>query len=133
MQKITIAALVAVFFVIGQNLPALSNEFREREATIAQYKSWLDSLGPRGSRFWVRLEERRRPHRLYLAEGFYRADAQSQEQFVNIFSHYLAGHPEKSMLIDLFDSRTNVAVGEFGFGGFKLYPEPARTAASLHR
>ncbi len=133
MKKIVIAGLLVVSLIIVQSASVAANEFREREAKMAQYKTWLDSMGARGSRFWVRLDDRRRPHRLYLAEGFYRADAKSQEHFINIFSHYLAGHPEKSMLIDLFDSRTNLAVGEYGFGGFKLYPEPARTAAGLHR
>jgi hypothetical protein len=32
------------------------------------------------------------------------------------------------MLIDLFDAVTNMPVGEYGFGGFKLYPRPARIA-----
>ena len=65
---------------------------------------------------------------MYLGEPFYRADFQSQERFVNAFSNYLAGHPEKFMLIDLFDADTSQAVGEYGFGGFKMYPKPVRTA-----
>jgi hypothetical protein len=32
------------------------------------------------------------------------------------------------MLIDIFDSDTNKPVGEYGFGGFKLYAKPVRTA-----
>jgi hypothetical protein len=32
------------------------------------------------------------------------------------------------MLIDLFDGQTNKSVGEYGFGGFKLYAKPVRTA-----
>ena len=32
------------------------------------------------------------------------------------------------MLIDLFDAETKQPVGEYGFGGFKLYPKPLRTA-----
>lgn len=102
--------------------PSLSgNEFKQREAKISQYKKWLDTLGPQGSRYWTRLDSRRRPHRLYVGEGFYRADLQNQELFVNTFSNYLAGHPEKFMLIDLFDTASGTLVGEYGFGGFKLY------------
>jgi len=103
--------------------PSHGNEFKERAAKIAQYKKWLDTLGPRGSQYWLRLDSTRRPHRLYLGEAFRRADAQSQEQFVDKYSNYLAGHPEKFMLIDLFDADTSKLVGEYGFGGFKMYIE----------
>ena len=133
MIKIVIADVLLVSTLIVHNLPVLANEFKQREAIIAEYKKWLDTLGPHGSQFWVRLDDRRRPHRLYLGEGFYSADAQSQERFVNTFSHYLAGHPEKSMLIDLFDATTNKPVGEYGFGGFRLYPPRARTATGLRK
>jgi len=78
--------------------------------------------------FWVRLDARHRPHRLYLGEGFFRADARTQEQFVETYSSYLAGHPEKSMLIDLFDAATNNPVGEYGWGGFKLYSQSVRSS-----
>jgi hypothetical protein len=103
--------------------PSHGNEFKEREAKIALYKKWLDTLGPRGSQYWLRLDSTRRPHRLYLGEAFSRADAQSQEQFIDKYSNYLAGHPEKFMLIDLFDAHTSKLVGEYGFGGFKMYIE----------
>ena len=123
--------LMLVLFIllagISQSPWATANEFKEREAKIAQYKKWLDSLGPQGSRFWVRLDARKRPHRLFLGEGFHRADFKSQERFIDTYSNYLAGHPEKFMLIDLFDADTNSPVGEYGFGGFKLYAKPART------
>jgi hypothetical protein len=112
---------------------ASSNEFKIREAKIAQYKKWLDTLGPEGSQFWVRLDARKRPHRLYLGEGFYRADFPSQERFIDTFSNYLAGHPEKFMLIDLFDAKTNNPVGEYGFGGFKLYAKPVRTTETAQK
>lgn len=123
----TFVLVFLMFFLSGVNQSQLAwgNEFKEREAKIAQYKKWLDTLGPSGSKYWVRLDARQRPHRLYLGEGFYRADFQSQERFVDTFSNYLAGHPEKFMLIDLFDADTNAAVGEYGFGGFKLYRKPA--------
>lgn len=91
---------------------------------MAEYKKWLDTLGPGGAQFWIRLDAQHRPHRLYLADGFYRADFRSQEQFVETFSTYLASHPDKFMLIDLFDGTTNQPVGEFGWGGFKIYSHP---------
>jgi len=120
MKRFTLVLLMFLSSGIVQAAPARSNEFKIREAKIAQYKKWLDTLGPQGSRFWVRLDSAKRPHRLYLGDGFYRADFQSQEHFVDTFSNYLAGHPEKFMLIDLFDANTNKPVGEYGFGGFKL-------------
>ncbi len=124
-MKPFVAAYLLLFLVSAVE-PAglLGNEFEEREAKIAQHKKWLDTLGPQGSGYWMRLDARVRPHRLYLGEGFYCADMQSQERFVDTFSNYLAGHPEKFMLIDLFDAETNRAVGEYGFGGFKLYGKP---------
>jgi len=133
MRKTVAVLLLTISVGIILNMPAWGNEFKEREAKIAQYKKWLDTLGPLGSQFWVRLDNRHRPHRLYLGEGFYRADFKSQERFVDTFSNYLAGHPEKFMLIDLFDAATNRAVGEYGFGGFKLYPQPLRSAESSQK
>jgi hypothetical protein len=124
----------AVFLILSlsmiQGASAFADEFKKREAQIAQYKKWLDTLGPGGSRFWLRLDAKQRPHRLYLGEGFYRADVKSQERFVDTYSNYLAGHPEKFMLIDLFDAATNKPIGEYGFGGFKLYPQSARVTAA---
>jgi hypothetical protein len=121
MKKILLIALLALSFAMLQKVPAWGNEFKRREAKIAEYKKWLDTLGPQGSQFWIRLDDRRRPHRLYLGEAFYRADHRSQEHFIDTFSNYLASHPEKFMLIDLFDATTNKPIGEYGFGGFKLY------------
>lgn len=118
---------------IEQARPAWGNEFKAREAKIAQYKRWLDTLGPGGSQFWLRLDAGRRPHRLYLGEGFHRADVQSQERFIDTYSSYLAGHPEKFMLIDLFDGETNKWIGEYGFGGFKMYATPAFAPATVQR
>jgi len=120
MRKFVLGVLM---FLAGieQAQPAWGNEFKAREAKISQYKRWLDTLGPQGSQYWVRLDAGRRPHRLYLGEGFHRADAQSQERFIDTYSSYLAGHPEKFMLIDLFDANTNKWIGEYGFGGFKMY------------
>jgi hypothetical protein len=128
MKKIVVVVLLIFSLNILQNIPAWGDEFKKREAVIAQYKQWLDTLGPEGSRYWVRLDAKRRPHRLYLGESFFHADLRSQERFVDTYSNYLAGHPEKFMLIDLFDAGTNMPVGEYGFGGFKLYPRAARIA-----
>jgi hypothetical protein len=125
-----IIAVIFLFLAFGTiaATPARADEFKRREAQIAQYKTWLDTLGPSGSRYWIRLDSKRRPHRLYLGDGFYQADYQSQERFIDTYSNYLAGHPEKFMLIDLFDASTNKAIGEYGFGGFKLYPRALRVA-----
>ena len=133
MKKIIIVLPIALSATILQKVPVWGNEFKQREAIIAQYNKWLDTLGPEGSKFWVRLDHRQRPHRLYLGEGFYRADPRTQERFVDTFSNYLAGHPEKFMLIDLFDTTTNKAVGEYGFGGFKLYPQRVLGAESAQK
>ena len=129
MKKFVLGVLM---FLSGvhQAQPVWANEFKAREAKIAQYKRWLDTLGPKGSQYWVRLDAGRRPHRLYLGEAFHRADAQSREQFIDTYSSYLAGHPEKFMLIDLFDAETNKWIGEYGFGGFKMYAKPAPAAAT---
>ena len=98
-----------------------SLSFREIEARVNEYKSWLDQLGSKGSRYWVRLDSSKRPHRLYVAEGFVQANTGDKEQFIEIFSRYLAGHPEKNMLIDIFDNTTGKVIGEYGFGGFRLF------------
>ncbi len=132
MKKFVVGLLM---FLSGVQQPqaAWGNEFKTREAKIAQYKRWLDTLGPDGSQYWVRLDAGRRPHRLYLGEGFHRADLQSQERFIDTYSSYLAGHPEKFMLIDLFDPDTNKWIGEYGFGGFKMYAKPAVAAERVQR
>lgn len=120
MKWIAAIALSLPLFLV-QVLPASSQDLKKWNAQIAQHKRWLDTLGPDGQRYWIALDESRRPHRLYLGEGFFRADYNSQERFVETYSIYIAGHPEKYMLMDLFDARTRKQVGEFGWGGFKLY------------
>jgi hypothetical protein len=128
MKPFAAAFLLLFVAALFEPLSVRGDEFKEREVKIAQYKKWLDTLGPKGSHYWTRLDAKHRPHRLYLGEGFFHADLQSQERFVDTFSNYLAGHPEKFMLIDLFDADTDKLVGEYGFGGFKLYATPVRTA-----
>jgi len=128
-MKAFVIALLVIFAGVTFNSPsARIDEFQQRAAKIAEYKKWLDTLGPQGSHYLMRLDGGHRPHRLYLGEGFYSADFQSQERFVNTYSSYLAGHPDKFMLIDLFDVNSNKPIGEYGFGGFKLYSLTARTA-----
>ena len=121
-MKFTRLAFIPLLFLLLLPLPAGAQDFRKWEAQLSQFKEWLDVVGQAGSRLWLRLDSSRRPHRLYVGEGFDRADHTVKEEFVEIFSHYLAGHPEKYALIDLFDGATGAPIGEFGWGGFKLYP-----------
>jgi hypothetical protein len=109
----------ALLFPVCLNAQAVN--FQEIQARVAEYKSWLDQVGSNGSRYWVRLDSSKRPHRLYVGEGFIQADYQHKEDFIEIFSRFLAGHPEKNMLIDIFDAASGKAIGEYGFGGFKLF------------
>lgn len=113
---------VALFLILLWPWLAGGQEFKKWEAKTTELKQWLDLVGSDNYRFWMRLDSNRRPHRLYVGEGFHKADYSTKEQFVEIFSHYLAGHPEKYMLIDIFDAVSGNPVGEFGWGGFKLYP-----------
>jgi hypothetical protein len=117
-----VASIVLVFTLLFPVLSSAENlSFKEIQARISEYKNWLDQLGSNGSRYWVRLDSTKRPHRLYVAEGFTRATTTEKEQFIEIFSRYLAGHPEKNMLIDIFDASSGLEIGEYGFGGFKLF------------
>jgi hypothetical protein len=98
-----------------------SVNFKEIEAKVSEYRKWLDQVGSNGSRYWVRLDSTKRPHRLYVGEGFMRANSSEQENFIEIFSRFLAGHPEKNMLIDIYDPSNGKWIGEYGFGGFRLF------------
>jgi hypothetical protein len=115
----TVLLASALFFPTVS--PAQSLSFKEIEARIREYGNWLDAVGNNGSRLWVRLDSTRRPHRLYVGEGFQRANFEEKENFVEVFSIFLAGHPEKNMLIDIFDHSTGRWIGEYGFGGFRLF------------
>ena len=109
----------ALFFpglALGQNI-----SFKEIEARVLEYRKWLDTAGSNGSRYWVRLDSSKRPHRLYVGDGFMQANATEKEEFIEIFSRFLAGHPDKNMLIDIFDASTGKPIGEYGFGGFRLF------------
>jgi hypothetical protein len=96
--------------------------FKEIETKVREYRNWLDGMGSNGSRLWVRLDSTKRPHRLYVGEGFQKADFQDKENFIEVFSRFLAGHPDKNMLIDIFDHSSGRLIGEYGFGGFRLFP-----------
>ena len=118
--KIAIFILASACFfsplASAQNL-----NFKEIEARVVEYRKWLDKVGSNGSRYWVRLDSSKRPHRLFVGEGFLNANAVEQEEFVEIFSRFLAGHPDKNMLIDIFDASSGKEIGEYGFGGFRLF------------
>ncbi len=102
-------------------LLADGQEYKKWEGKIAEYKTWLDSVGSDGSRLWIKLDSSIRPHRLYVGEVFHKSGYNQQRQLIETFSHYLAGHPEKYMLVDIYDADTGKHIGEFGWGGFKLY------------
>jgi hypothetical protein len=110
------SALLFPGLALAQNI-----NFKEIESRVLEYRKWLDQVGSNGSRFWVRLDSTKRPHRLYIGDGFKQASASDQEEFIEIFSRFLAGHPEKNMLIDIFDASNGKPIGEYGFGGFRLF------------
>jgi hypothetical protein len=116
--KIFLLASALLFPVLAS---AQNISFKEIDARVSEYRKWLDKAGANGTRFWVRLDSTKRPHRLYVGEGFMHADATQQEEFVDTFSHFLAGHPDKNMLIDIFEAKTGKPIGEYGFGGFRLF------------
>lgn len=127
-----IGPIVLIFCLgVAFPLPASAEGTKKQHSQLVAYKRWLDSLGPNGARFWIRLDSTVRPHRLYLGEAFFHADYQYKERFVEIYSIYLTGHLDKLMLIDLFEAATNRPVGEFGWGGFKLLPEFAHRSQKL--
>ena len=96
-------------------------DFKRWEAQIQEYQQWLDVVRSNDYRLWIRVDSTHRPHRLYLGDGFDKVDDQLKEQFIETFSRVLAGHPDKFMLIDLFDGATGSQIGEFGWGGLKFY------------
>jgi hypothetical protein len=118
--KIAILASALLFPALA-GAQALS--FKEIDSKVAEYRRWLDQVGNNGTRLWVRLDSSKRPHRLYVGEAFMNANASERENFIEIFSRFLAGHPEKNMLIDIYDSSTSKLIGEYGFGGFRLFAE----------
>jgi len=118
--RIRIIVLASALFFPALAVAQTVN-FKEIEARVSEYRRWLDQVGSNGSRFWVRLDSTKRPHRLYVGEGFMKADTIAQENFIEIFSRFLAGHPDKNMLIDIYDPTNGKWIGEYGFGGFRLF------------
>jgi hypothetical protein len=116
---------ITLFLVFALLLPSYSIaetvNLKEIQAKVAEYGAWLDRVGTNGSKYWLKLDSSKRPHRLFVGEGFLQANFIEKERFIEIFSRYLAGHPDKNMLIDIFDASTGKAIGEYGFGGFKLF------------
>lgn len=112
---------IAILFPLFFSTLSSAQNFKDSEAKIAEYKHWLDLVGSDGARLWLRVDQNHRPYRLFVGDGFERANYEEKERFVEIFSQYLAGYPNKFMLIDIFDGASGKAVGEFGWGGFKLY------------
>jgi hypothetical protein len=125
MEMRTSVGMKSILLASALFFPALSFaqnlSFKEIEARVLEYRNWLDRAGSNGSRLWVRLDSTKRPHRLYVGEGFQRADFQEKENFIEVFSRFLAGHPDKNMLIDIFEYSSGKLIGEYGFGGFKLF------------
>lgn len=119
----TLRALVlASAFLFPAFAGAQVFNFKEIEAKVREFRSLLDQAGSTGSRFWTRLDSSKRPHRLYVGEGFMNADETARENFIELFSRFLAGHPDKNMLIDIYDGSTSKLIGEYGFGGYRLFP-----------
>jgi hypothetical protein len=119
-ERVAIILLASALFFPAASFPQ-NLTFREIDARVREYRTWLDGVGSNGSRLWVRLDSTKRPHRLYVGEGFNHANFEEQENFIEIFSRFLAGHPDKNMLIDIFDNGTGKWIGEYGFGGFRLF------------
>jgi len=125
MEMRTSMGMKTILLASALLLPALSFaqnlSFKEIEARVLEYRNWLDRAGSNGSRLWVRLDSTKRPHRLYIGEGFQRAEYQEKENFIEVFSRFLAGHPDKNMLIDICDSSSGKLIGVYGFCGFELF------------
>lgn len=119
----TLSALfLASAFLFPSFAHAQAVNFKEIEARVREFRGVLDQAGVNGTRFWTRLDSSKRPHRLYVGDGFLNADEEAKENFIEVFSRFLAGHPDKNMLIDIYDGRTSRLIGEYGFGGFRLFP-----------
>jgi len=118
--KVKILFLASAFLFPAMVSAQVVN-LKEIQEKVSEYRKRLDLTGTNGSRFWLRLDSSKRPHRLYIGEAFMQADAAAQEEFIEVFSRFLAGHPEKNMLIDIYDPTTNKWIGEYGFGGFRLF------------
>ena len=56
MKRFVIAFLLIFLGIVFRPVPVRADEFTERAAKIAEYKKWLDTLGPQGSHYWMRLD-----------------------------------------------------------------------------
>ena len=122
------ALFLASAFLFSGLAWAQSPELKDIQTRISWYRAWLDQAGSSGSRFWLRLDSSKRPHRLFVGDGFLQAEADAQEEFIEIFSRYLAGHPDKNMLIDIYNATNGKWIGEYGFGGFRLFAASGSTS-----
>jgi len=98
-----------------------AQDFKRWKAEVASYKVWLDKRGVNGTRVWMRIDSTKRPHKLYVTEAFYEMPHHERIKFIEMWSRYLAGHPEKYALLDIYDATTKKHIGEFGWGGYRLY------------
>jgi hypothetical protein len=113
--------LASAFLFTAPGWAQTADILKDIQTRISWYRSWLDQAGSSGSRFWLRLDSSKRPHRLFVGENFLLAESDAQEEFVEIFSRYLAGHPDKNMLIDIYSAESGKLIGEYGFGGFRMF------------
>jgi hypothetical protein len=126
--KVTGLFLASAFLFAGPAW-AQAPDLRDIQTRISWYRAWLDQAGASGSRFWVRLDSSKRPHRLYVGANFMSAETDAQEELIEIFSRYLAGHPDKNMLIDIYSEANGKLIGEYGFGGFRLFDAAGSASA----
>ena len=91
--------LSALFLASAFLFPALANaqvvNFKEIEAKVREFRTLLDQAVINGTRFWTRLDSSKRPHKLYVGDGFINADDEARENFIAVLSQFLAGHPKK--------------------------------------
>lgn len=119
--KTVVALFLASAFLLPSFAHAQVISFKEIETKVREFRTKLDQAGANGTRFWTRLDSSKRPHKLYVGDGFMNADDEAKESFIELFSRFLAGHPDKNMLIDIYDASTSKLIGEYGFGGFRLF------------
>ncbi len=127
-MKVTRAVILASLFLtlglglgVDSTLGQTEKDFKRWKAEVAEFKVQLDKHGVKGTRVWIRIDSRRRPHKLYVAEAFYEMAHHQRLEFIELWSRYLAGHPKKYALLDIYDSSTKKHIGEFGWGGYRLY------------
>ncbi len=120
LERAAVLILASALLFSGASY-AQNVNFKEIQSRMAEYRKWLDQVGSNGSRYWIRLDSTKRPHRLFVGDGFLHASHADQENFIEIFSRFLAGHPDKNMLIDIYDANSGKWIGEYGFGGFRLF------------